>query len=229
MRRWLEYQFKTQVKNFNWLDRKFNANDLKVANLKEELNDSFTDIIENFNSKKTDSECYNVFMREDHIKRTSASTGGEVSENEYRSMLNEYFDLMAGQKHYYITEFLEHEELIRKTFADRFNLKPDTVKFRVQVEVPGRYFIVHIDRNRFKVWDQEPEMRYDKVVEQQQHKIFVTFLQDQELGQVFGFGKSTINWSAGDTVTWEHRNVPHYTANVGYHTNFMLVTTGMPN
>lgn len=223
MRRWVEYQFKTQVKNFDWDNLVW-----KVENLAEPLSVAFQDIRQKFNNGDTFTEYENVFMREDHIKRTVASTGGEISENEYRSYLNEYFDLMTGQKHHYITKF-EHEDLIRKTFAEKFNLKPETVKFRVQVEVPGRYFVVHIDRNRYKVWDQEQEMRYDKVAEQQQHKIFVTFLQDQELGQIFGFGKKTITWNCGDTVTWEHQSVPHYAANVGYHTNFMLVTTGMPN
>ena len=224
MKRWIDYQFKTQVKNFDWDNLVW-----KVENLAEPLGAAFQDIRDRFSDGKTFTEYENVFMREDHIKRTAASTGGEISENEYRSYLNEYFDLMAGQRHHYITEFQQHEDLIRKTFAEKFNLKPETVKFRVQVEVPGRYFVVHIDRNRYKVWDQEPEMRYEKVAEQVQHKIFVTFLQDQELGQIFGFGKKTINWNCGDTVTWEHQSVPHYTANVGYHTNFMLVTTGMPN
>ena len=156
-------------------------------------------------------------MREDHIKRTSASAGDDISEKEYRSYLNEYFDLMAGQGHSYVDRFGDDEELIRNTFAETFNLQPDTVKFRVQVEIPGKYFIVHIDRNRYKVWDQEPEMRYELIKEQQQHKIFVTFFKDQELGQVFGFGKNTVNdWKAGDTISWEHQSVPHFSANVGY-------------
>jgi hypothetical protein len=224
MKKWLEYQFKNQIKNFDWENRVW-----KVDNLSQPLGLVFKDIQEGFNSGRTPTEYENVFMREDHIKRTAASTGGEVSENEYRSWLNEYFDLMAGQRHHYINEFSGHEELIRKTFAETFDLQPDTIKFRVQVEIPGRYFVVHTDRNRYKAWDQEPEMRYERVAEQQQHKIFVTFMQDQELGQIFGFGKKTINWNCGDTVTWEHQSVPHYTANVGYHANFMLVTTGMPN
>lgn len=224
MKKWLEYQFRTQVKNFDWDNRVW-----WVDNLSKPLAPAFDTIREKFESGQTVTEYENVFMREDHIRRTAASTGGEISENEYRSYLNEYFDLMAGQRHHYINEFDGHEDLIRQTFADTFDLQPDTVKFRVQVEVPGKYFAVHIDRNRYKVWDQEPEMRYEQVVEQQQHKIFVTFLQDQELGQIFGFGKKTINWNCGDTVTWEHQSVPHYTANVGYHTNFMLVTTGIPN
>jgi hypothetical protein len=223
MKKWLEYQFKNQIKNFDWENRVW-----MVDNLAEPLGKAFDDIREQFNSGKTATEYENVFMREDHIKRTAASTGGEVSENEYRSWLNEYFDLMAGQRHHYINEFSGYEDIIRKTFAETFDLQPDTVKFRIQVEVPGRYFVVHTDRNRYKAWDQESEMRYEKVVEQQQHKIFVTFMQDQELGQIFGFGKKTINWNCGDTVTWEHQSVPHYTANVGYYNNFMLVTTGMP-
>ena len=223
MRKWIEYQLRTQVKNFNWSDLYY-----KIDNLFEPLAPVFNDIQFRFDNNKVITEYENVFMREDHIKRTSASTGGDVSENEYRSWLNEYFDLMSGQRHHYINDFNGYEDLIKNTFAERFDLQPDTVKFRVQVEVPGKYFIVHIDRNRYKVWDQEPEMRYEKVAEQQQHKIFITFMQDQELGQIFGFGKNTINWQKGDTFTWEHQSVPHYTANVGYHTNFILVTTGMP-
>ena len=224
MKKWLEYQFRTQVKNFDWDNRVW-----WVDNLAERLSPAFDSIRKKFEAGQTFTEYENVFLREDHIQRTAASTGGEVTENEYRSYLNEYHDLMAGQRHHYINEFGEHEDLIRQTFVDTFDLKPDTVKFRVQVEVPGKYFVVHIDRNRYKVWDQEPEMRYERVAEQQQHKIFVTFMADQELGQMFGFGKRTVNWSRGDTVTWEHQSVPHYTANVGYHANFMLVTTGMPN
>jgi len=224
MRKWLEYQFKKQVKNFNWNDLVW-----KQPNLADKLGPVFDQVIQDFESGKTYTPPYNVFMREDHIKRTSASTGGEISENEYRSFLNEYFELMAGQGHSYIDSFGDNEETIRNVFAETFNLQPDTVKFRVQVEVPGKYFVVHIDRNRYKVWDQESEMRYEKVKEQQTHKIFITFLKDQELGQVFGFGKQTLNdWKRGDTVTWEHQSVPHFTANVGYYNNYILVTTGIP-
>lgn len=224
MKKWLEYQFRSQVKNFDWDNRVW-----FVDNLSQPLSSVFDQIKARFESGKTVTEYENVFMREDHIKRTAASTGGEISENEYRSYLNEYFDLMSGQRHHYITDFAGAEDVIRDTYAKTFDLQPDTVKFRVQVEVPGRYFVVHIDRNRYKAWNPEPEMRYEHVVEQQQHKIFVTFMGDQELGQMFGFGKRTINWSRGDTVTWEHQSVPHYTANVGYHNNYMLVVTGMPN
>jgi hypothetical protein len=223
MKKWLEYQLRTQVKNFDWENRVWMVN-----NVAQPLGEVFDRVQQKFQAGDVSTEYENVFMREDHIQRTAASTGGEISENEYRSYLNEYFDLMAGQRHHYITDFGSDEDIIRNTFADTFDLQPDTVKFRMQVEVPGKYFAVHIDRNRYKVWNQEPEMRYERVVEQQQHRIFVTFMQDQELGQMFGFGKNTINWSRGDTVTWEHQSVPHYTANVGYHNNYMLVTTGMP-
>jgi hypothetical protein len=223
MKKWVEYQLKTQVKNFDWENIVHKTN-----NLAEKLDPVFNRIQSNFEAGLTRTEFENVFMREDHIRRTAASTGGEVSENQYRSWLNEYFDLMAGQAHHYINDFGDDYDRIQQTYAETFELQLDTVKFRVQVEVPGKYFVVHIDRNRYKVWDQEPEMRYEQVAEQQQHKIFVTFFNDQELGQIFGFGKKTLNWDRGDTVTWEHQSVPHYTANVGYHTNFMLVTTGMP-
>lgn len=223
MRQWVEYQLKTQVRNFDWENRY-----TKAGNVNQELNSAFAKLVEEFESGKNTGIYENVFIREDHIKRTSGSTGGEVSENTYRSWLNEYHELMARMGHWYVTDFGEDTKLIYKTMAEKFGLKPESVRIRLQVEKPGYMFIVHIDRNRYKVWDQEEEIRYEKVREQHSHNIYITFLKDRELGQFFGMGFDTLHWSAGDTYTWEHQSVPHYTANAGYHNNYVLVTTGEP-
>lgn len=223
MKKWLEYQFRRQIRNFDWHRLVW-----QVDNVYAELGPAFERIVERYESGQEKGEYKNVFLREDHIKRTAASTGGEVTENEYRSYLNEYHALMSGQGHHYIENFYEDQDLIRDVFADKFDLEPDTVAQRIQVEEPGEYFVVHTDRNRYKKWDQESEMRYERVREQQEHKIFITFLARQQLGQMFQFGFQTVQWQAGDTFTWEHQSVPHCTANVGYWTNYILVTTGMP-
>jgi hypothetical protein len=223
MKKWLEYQFRRQIRNFDWPNLVW-----QVDNVYAELGPAFERIIARYVAGEEKGEYKNVFLREDHIKRTAASTGGEVSENEYRSYLNEYWKLMAGQGHHYIENFHNDQDLIRDVFAQKFNLEPDTVAQRIQVEEPGEYFVVHTDRNRYKKWDQESEMRYERVREQQEHKIFITFLARQELGQMFQFGYQTVQWQAGDTFNWEHQSVPHCTANVGYWTNYILVTTGIP-
>lgn len=223
MRQWVEYQFKTQVRNFDWENRYH-----KADNLNDVLQPAFDRLVEGFESGKNTGIYENVFIREDHIKRTSGSTGGEVSENTYRSWLNEYHELMARMGHWYVTDFGEDTKLIYNTVAERLKLKPESVRIRLQVEKPGYMFIVHIDRNRYKVWDQEEEIRYEKVREQHTHNIYITFLKDRELGQFFGMGFGTLDWKAGDTYTWEHQSVPHCTANAGYHNNYVLVTTGEP-
>lgn len=223
MKKWVEYQLATQIRNSDW-DNRYQL----AGNLQQDLAPAFARIIEGVETKKLTAEFENVFLREDHIKRTAASTGGEVSENEYRSWQNEYWELMSKHGHWYVNDFGADRDLIYNTIAEKFKLKPDTVKIRLQIEKPGHYFIVHIDRHRYRVWNMDQEVRYEKVKEQHSHNIYITFLQDQQLGQMFGMGYGTLRWQAGDTYTWEHQSVPHYTANVGYWTNYILVTTGEP-
>lgn len=223
MKKWVEYQLQTQVRNFNWEDLYH-----KATNFSDVLGPAFERIARGYHDKTLVAEFDNVFLREDHIKRTAASTGGEVSENEYRSWQNEYWKLMSGHGHSYINDFGSDMEFIYKTVAERLKLKPETVRIRIQVEEPGQYFVVHIDRHRYKVWDMEEEVRYEKVKEQHSHNIYITFLEDQQLGQMFHFGNESLKWKSGDTYTWEHQSVPHYTANVGYWTNLVMVTTGEP-
>jgi hypothetical protein len=201
---------------------------LLIDNLEVKLGPEFARLIEGVENGSLPAEYENVFLREDHIRRTAASTGGEVSEEEYRGWQQEYAELMAQHEHGYVNDFGTDTEVIYNTIAERFNLKPETVRIRLQFERPGRMFIVHIDRHRYRVWDMEEEVRYEKVREQHSHNIYITFLQDQQLGQMFGMGYETLRWRAGDTYTWEHQSIPHYTANAGYWTNYILVTTGEP-
>lgn len=223
MRKWVEYQLKTQVRNTDWENRYH-----LVDNLVDKLGPVFTRIIEGVENGSLPAEFENVFLREDHIKRTAASTGGEVSEEEYRSWQQEYAELMSRHGHWYVNDFGLDTELIYSTIAEQFKLKPETVKIRLQIERPGYLFIVHIDRHRYRVWNMDEEVRYEKVREQHSHNIYITFLQDQQLGQMFGMGFETLCWRAGDTYTWEHQSVPHYTANAGYWPTYILVTTGEP-
>lgn len=221
MKKWVDYQLKNQLRHWDW-DNRFQ----KLNNVYPVLGETFNVIINNCEKGIINTKFENVFFDKDYIARTAASTSGDVSENDFRTWLLEYADLMSGHGHSYTTDFGENTKILKQKFSDFYKLKPETVNIRLQVEKPGQYFVVHMDRQRYKKWNLDEEVEYEKVKEQHSHDIFVTFLKDQELGQNFSFGLTSINWKKGDTFTWEHQSIPHYTSNVGYHTNYILVTTG---
>jgi hypothetical protein len=169
----------------------------------------------------------NVYIDPAWIKKSIASTGGEVTEGEYREWVLEYPELVMGHGHEYILEFGEWEPVVRQTMATVYKLKPETINMRVHIEKPGRYFITHLDRNRYRDWN-DTSVTYNKDKQYQVENVYLTPLFDQELGQILTFNKTSVNWNAGDTFTFEHRNVPHSSANTGFHVNYILAITGEP-
>ena len=56
---------------------------------------------------------------------------------------------------------------------------------------------------------------------------FAIMLADWELGQIFQLGNANFTqWRAGDCITWEWRDIPHSTANMGWWDRPMLQITG---
>ena len=56
---------------------------------------------------------------------------------------------------------------------------------------------------------------------------FVIMLSDWQLGQIFQVGNANWSqWRAGDCITWEWQDMPHSTANMGWHDRPMLQITG---
>jgi hypothetical protein len=52
-------------------------------------------------------------------------------------------------------------------------------------------------------------------------------LADWQLGQVFQLGNAMwTQWRAGDCITWEWRDIPHATCNMGWWDRPMLQVTG---
>lgn len=224
MKKWVEYQLKNQARNFDWANRVW-----KLDNINDKLGDAFERIKQGYLDKTLPSKYENVFLNKDYIARTAASTGQEVTENDFRTWLLEYPKLMANHGHQYLSNFGEDQELVYSTIADFYKLKRETMNIRIQVEEPGQYFVVHMDRHRYKVWSvDDEEVIYDKVKAQHSQDIFITFMTDQKMGQTFNFGFDGIRWRQGDTFTWEHQSIPHCTSNVGYDTSFVMVTTGEP-
>ena len=205
MKKWMEWQLKNQVEDCDWYNRVWSA-----PNLYAQLGPWFENIVHDFNNNTSTAKFFNLFTSENHIKRQAASTKGAINENEYRSYLNEYNRLLAGMGHFYIDHFGKDHDMVVDTVTKAFKLIPGTIEIRLQIETPGQYFVMHIDRlgKRFPP-----------------SKVHVTFLQDQALGQIFMHGNKNYNWAKGDTVTWDY-NVPHGSVNIGYENKFMLVVLG---
>ena len=56
---------------------------------------------------------------------------------------------------------------------------------------------------------------------------FAVMLADWELGQIFQIGNANFTqWKAGDCITWEWKEMPHSTANMGWWDRPMLQITG---
>ena len=99
--------------------------------------------------------------------------------------------------------------------ADEFDLKDTMV--RMHVQHPGEMWNLHIDK--LGKWCPEDPT---KVI-----RLFVQ-LTDWQPGQFWEFGNYHWNqWQAGDCVTFDWQNMPHCTANAGYHPRVTMQITGV--
>lgn len=223
MKKWVEYQYKNQIKEWDW-DYAKNP----ITNLAGKLGPHLEYIKEGFFNETLPAFFENVFIRPDYIKRTSATTDGEVSEDQFRAWLAEYFDLVGHHGHKYIRTFGESNDAIYNIVSTELGLDPASTRIRVQVEEPGHYFMMHIDRHKYQEWEVEDPKKYvyDKNVDFHKHSIYIIFFDDWAHGQAFQMGNNFLQWKSGDVYNWNYRNVPHGTSNFGYETNFIMVITG---
>jgi hypothetical protein len=102
-----------------------------------------------------------------------------------------------------------------KAISDAFGL--DDCMERIHVQKPGQLWHLHIDK-LYKWFPEHPE------------KVGRYFIQltDWELGQFWEYGNYHWNhWKAGSVTTFDWQNMPHSTANAGYHTRVTLQLTGI--
>jgi hypothetical protein len=223
MKKWLDYQYKNQVKDFDWEYAKTPA-----TNLHNKLAPHFQYIKDSFADETMPARFENVFTRPDYIKRTSATTDGDVSEEQFRAWLSEYFDLVSHHGHKYITDFGNSHSAIYEIVSNELGFDPATTKIRVQIEEPGHYFMMHMDRHKYQEWEVDDPAKYvyDKNLDFHKHSIYLILFNDWQHGQAIQMGNNFLQWKAGDAYNWNYRNVPHGTSNLGYETNFMMVVTG---
>lgn len=99
--------------------------------------------------------------------------------------------------------------------SDAFAL--DRCMNRIHVQQPGELWNLHIDK--LQKWDPDhPEMIMRIMIQ----------LTAWQPGQFWEYGNYHYNqWRAGDVTTFDWANVPHATANAGYHPRVTLQITGI--
>ena len=104
---------------------------------------------------------------------------------------------------------------VLQRMSDAFGLR-DCMN-RIHVQMPGQLWHLHIDK-LYKWFPEHPE----KVA-----RIFIA-LTDWQPGQFWEYGNyHHRNWKSGDVTTFDWQNVPHSTANAGFHPRVTLQITGI--
>jgi hypothetical protein len=117
------------------------------------------------------------------------------------------------------------DEPVFKYIAEYLGIEKPAIKFHNQTT--GQMLHLHIDNfaarperdNSFKVteMDENPDIM----------RRFAIMLDDWKPGQVFQLGNAMFwQWEAGDCITWEWKDIPHCTANMGWDNRPMLQITG---
>jgi len=117
------------------------------------------------------------------------------------------------------------DEPLFKYIAEYLGIENPAIKFHNQKT--GQMLHLHIDNfaarperdNSFKntEMDENPDIM----------RRFAIMLDDWKSGQIFQLGNAMFwQWSAGDCITWEWKDIPHCTANMGWDDRPMLQITG---
>lgn len=112
-----------------------------------------------------------------------------------------------------------------QNIAAYFGMEEYTVKFHNQRT--GQMLNWHIDNfaGRKERGNTFTEIAADKNPELMRR--FVIMLDDWKHGQVFSLGNSNWHqWKRGECITWEWRDIPHATCNMGWENRPMLQVTG---
>jgi hypothetical protein len=102
-----------------------------------------------------------------------------------------------------------------QAISDAFGF--DDCMNRIHVQRPGQVWHLHIDK-LYKWFPEDP----DQVM-----RVFIQ-LTDWQPGQFWEYGNHHWNqWRAGSVTTFDWKNIPHSTANAGFHPRVTLQITGI--
>lgn len=100
-------------------------------------------------------------------------------------------------------------------------------ELKLHTQVCGQLLHLHMDNfaARLDRKNSFAEMDYDRDAKLV-HR-FVVFLNDWQMGQIWVQGTAVhTHWRAGDIISWAWQDIPHGTANLGWHPRYILQFTG---
>lgn len=104
-------------------------------------------------------------------------------------------------------------------------MKESSIKFHNQRT--GQMLVEHIDNFAGREERQNSFLETEMDIDPSIMRRFVIMLDDWKLGQVFMLGNAAwTQWRRGDCITWEWRDIPHATCNMGWEDRPMLQITG---
>lgn len=221
MKKWFDYQMEHQVVDKEWA--KYSRT---ISNINEQIKDIIPVVKEKY--YRGDYDVYkrgsSVFTTEEYINNAG---GLNLTSDEVREMIEdpEFAELMKNDGISMVGMVPTDEgKAITAIFAEHLGLKPELIGIHLNVQKPGKYFALHIDRVRlWKFADTLTTLNEEPI-----YRRHLLFADDWEFGQAFQLGDSFIKWSAGDVYTWNPRDVPHGSANFGFKDRFLFVISGIP-
>ena len=222
MKKWFDYQMEHQVLDHDW--SKYTH---PVTNLNNKLHKMFDKIKEKFFINPDELPCYPNFLNDEKYYNSAAQ--GTLTKQQVKEMIEDpvYKKFLSQEGQHNVV--LPADDLIassiKKVCSQIFDLKFDSINISINLQRPGQMFALHVDRIRW----QEFYNRDEALNAPSEYNRYMIFMDDWQYGQTFQMGEDFIKWSAGDVFTWHIRDVPHGSANFGYHDRYLMIVTGIPS
>lgn len=161
---------------------------------------------------------------------TGKNFTGDVKKD-WKQFTSTEIDLVSVKGNPYLEHFHRYNAQgigLFEKIAEELGMIHCIIAFNMQK--PGQTTPNHFDRFGPALAERMPEAYagIDFINDSDRIRRVVVMLDDWKLGQFFQIGNSTWHqWKKGDCITWDWRDMPHCTGNVGFWERPMLQITGM--
>ena len=210
MKQWYEYQLAEQITKpeLNQIDYKPIANLAHLCPILNEL------------KALREESYYRNFYRDANWPGLAAKNSDTLTEEQIREWLFEderYKDYTEKNGINYIELPDSVRERVVGDIAKTLDLDPNYVTLVVNLQLPGQYFAMHVDRVKY---DENGVKRSENA--KTPYSRFLLFFDDWQHGQAFQLGDQFLKWRAGDIFTWAPEHVYHGSSNFGFHDRYIL-------
>jgi len=162
---------------------------------------------------------YRNFYEDDNFPgRAGADLG--LTEEQVRSWLfddAEHSHMARKNGMNYIEIPAAHKDQLKAEFVRLLAADPDTIECVVNLQLPGQFFAMHVDRLKYSDNNTTKDQH-----QQPPYRRMLLFVDDWQHGQAFQIGDNFIKWRAGDVFDWDPDNVYHGSSNFGFHERYVI-------